>query len=62
MLYPFGPIKPTGEQAIVIVKKKRKKNNNNNNYNYKLKFIPRRFYKTIQLCLTLNIKLKINYT
>ena len=33
-----------------------KQNNNNNN---KLKFIPRSFYKNIQLRLTINIKLKI---
>ena len=34
-------------------------NNNNNNNNNKLKFIPRSFYKNIQLRLTINIKLKI---
>ena len=34
-------------------------NNNNNNNNNKLKFIPRSFYKNIQLRLTINITLKI---
>ena len=33
--------------------------NNNNNNNNKFKFIPRSFYKNIQLRLTINIKLEI---
>ena len=45
-----------GEKGCHALKGYHALNNNNNN---KLKFIPRSFYKNIQLRLTINIKLKI---